>query len=88
MNRDDLEKFVRDLREFQKELERKQLSMFKKLVDHLEYHNENEAKWGLVKIMRDNPFKVMLAGLMVGALLAFTFGKEIKELFIHLVGLM
>lgn len=38
----------------------------RKLLDHLEYHRENEAKWGLVKIMRDHPFKTLLIGIAIG----------------------
>ncbi len=79
MNRDEIQKFVLELRDFQKELERKQLSMFKKLVEHLEYHKKNEARWGLVKILRDHPFRTIAIAFLIGMVLAGLLAPDIKE---------
>lgn len=84
MNREAIEKFVMELRDFQKDLERKQLSMFKKLVEHLEYHTKNEAKWGLVKIIRDHPFRAIFAGFSVGMTLAVYFAPTLQQ-WLHLL---
>ncbi len=36
-------------------------------LEHLRYHGSDEAKWGLVKLMREHPFRTLAAGVAFGA---------------------
>lgn len=54
------------LEKLEQEISEVQLILQDKLIEHFNYHRDNEAKWGLVKIMRDHPFKTLLTGIMIG----------------------
>lgn len=56
----------RQLDDLEKTINRTRVDLQEKLLNHLEYHKDNEAKWGLVKIMRDHPFKTLMTGIMIG----------------------
>jgi len=58
-----------EIDELRHEINNIRVSLQEKLLNHLEYHQNNEAKWGIVKIMRDHPFKTFLAGITIGGLL-------------------
>lgn len=38
-------------------------------LEHLRYHTNEESRWGLVKLMRDHPFRTLVAGMAAGSLL-------------------
>lgn len=81
MDQEQVTRFVSDIKALQKQLERRQLALFKRLVQHLEYHKKYEARWGLVKIMRDHPFHTISMGITLGIILTLIYGNEVKELF-------
>jgi len=62
----DLNEFKKDLERLEHEISEVQLILQDKLIEHLNYHTNNEAKWGIVKIMRDHPFKTLLTGIGIG----------------------
>ncbi len=37
-------------------------------LEHLRYYDSDEANWGLVKLMREHPFRTLAAGVAVGTL--------------------
>lgn len=73
--------FEKEISELEKRLDERIDLLLKQLVNHRHYHRENENKWGLVKIMRDNPFKTMAAGIFFGLILSVVIagitGKDI-----------
>ena len=52
----------------------------KKLIQHEDYHNKNEAKWGIIKVMSDKPY----LGIVVGIFIAILFGMTIDKLVVWL----
>ena len=76
MNARERDKLINELNQLLQELQRKQLEMFEKLMEHIEYHHKEEANWGLVKRMKDHPFKTLLLGMLMGALLFKAFNLE------------
>ncbi len=38
-------------------------------LEHLRYHTNEESHWGLVKLMREHPFRTLVAGMAAGSLL-------------------
>ena len=39
-------------------------------LDHARHHTANEARWGLVALMREHPFRTLAVGAAAGAVLA------------------
>lgn len=66
------------LDELEQRLLQKQNQILEQLIDHLNYHKRNESKWGLVKQMRDHPFKTLFIGFWIGVLLARSLAPEIE----------
>jgi len=52
--------------ELERQIYELRIELQQKLLEHFEYHRENESKWGLVKIMREHPFKTLLIGILIG----------------------
>ena len=44
-------------------------------LEHARHHVENEARWGLVTLMREHPFRTLAAGLAIGLILAALPGE-------------
>ncbi len=38
-------------------------------LEHLRYHANEESNWGLVKLLREHPFRTLVAGMAAGSLL-------------------
>jgi len=45
-------------------------------LDHTRHHAANEARWGLVALMREHPFRTLAVGAVVGAMLAAGLGGQ------------
>ncbi len=73
------DELLRLLDELEHRLVEKQNEILEQLIAHLNYHKENEGKWGLVKQMRDHPFRTLLIGFWIGVLLAQSLAPEIEH---------
>jgi ElaB/YqjD/DUF883 family membrane-anchored ribosome-binding protein len=73
--------FEKELNELERRIDERINQLLKQLVNHLQYHTANESKWGLVKIMRDHPFKTMAMGIFTGFILSILIsgitGKDV-----------
>jgi ElaB/YqjD/DUF883 family membrane-anchored ribosome-binding protein len=73
--------FEQEITDLEHRIDERINQLLKQLVKHLQYHRDNENKWGLVKIMRDNPFKTMAAGIFTGFILSILIsgitGKDV-----------
>ncbi len=65
----------REMTLLEKEIDRRLNELMRIMIEHLQYHTENEARWGLVKIMRDHPFRTIVAGMFLGMMLATTLAQ-------------
>ncbi len=73
--------FEQEISDLEKRIDERINQLLKQLVKHLQYHKENESKWGLVKLMRDNPFKTMATGMFTGFMVSVVIsgitGKDV-----------
>ncbi|MFC1619836.1 hypothetical protein ACFL45_07810 [Candidatus Neomarinimicrobiota bacterium] len=46
-------------------------------LEHARHHVRNEARWGLVALMREHPFRTLVMGLAIGLALAAGPGEGI-----------
>lgn len=90
MSDEQIRQLKRDLAQLEKLLDKRLRQLLNKYVLHLKYHEENESKWGLVKIMRDHPFKTMAAGIFSGLMISVAIsgitGKDIIEWIVKFFG--
>ena len=73
------QELLKALDELENRLRQRQDELFQYLIDHLQYHKENESKWGLVKIMRDHPFRTIAIGIILGIIIALLMNSEIND---------
>lgn len=66
----DREQLLQSMEDLLEVLQARQYELYHLFINHMEYHKQNEAKWGLVKIISEHPIKMILAALTLGALLA------------------
>ena len=72
-------------KELKQELTYLENRLLNKILDHQDYHKRNEHRWGLIRIMRNHPFKTILFGILMGISLSLLFGPQIKDLILSLV---
>ncbi len=84
MNSRERDRLIQELNQLLHELQAKQLDLFERFMEHIEYHHKEEANWGLVKRMKDHPFQTLLLGMLLGAILFKAM--EIKKLLELIIG--
>ncbi len=75
------QRLQQEMTELEKRIDERIALLMEKLLEHFAYHKENESRWGVIKLMRDHPFKTMFAGVFIGIIIALTVpaisGKDV-----------
>lgn len=75
------------LAELQHRIEQELLLIYRILLQHDEYHQGNEHRWGLRALMARHPVKTLLSGIILGLALAYGFDITPADLLEVLRGL-
>ena len=51
-----------------------------KMLEHQVYHKKNEARWGIIKMMRDHPFRTVFCGIGLGIVMSVVMGPKLASL--------
>lgn len=67
--KDDRDALIKEMDELLRILEKHEKQLEEKFAEHLQYHKENEGKWGLVALVQQHPKKSLAVAFILGRLL-------------------